>query len=76
MPKKENEPHVLVGFGKHDLADLLEYTEDEINEQYLIKKLNTQHWPARYRRASICTEEEIENFKRFTEWAVQKVRSK
>lgn len=54
-------PMVLVGFGKHDLADLMGVDmEERITEAFM------KQWPPRYRRASICSPEDIELFKEFT----------
>lgn len=58
---KVPEPMVVVGFGQADLADLMgEDKEERLTEAF------TKQWPPRYRRASICTEEEIELFKELT----------
>ena len=59
------EPMVLVGFGKHDLADMIEYLDTD-NEDRLITEPFEKGWPPRYRKASACTEQEIANFKKFT----------
>ena len=58
---RPNEPLVVVGFGKYELADLL--GEDHIER---LTEAFMKQWPAHYRRASCCTKEEIELFKELT----------
>lgn len=55
------EPMVVVGFGKHSLADLLGVDHIERLTEAFQKQ-----WPPHYRRASACTPEEIELFKELT----------
>lgn len=59
--KRPNEPLVVVGFGKYDLADLLGVDHIERLTEAFQKQ-----WPPHYRRASACTPEEIELFKELT----------
>jgi hypothetical protein len=59
--KRPDEPLVVVGFGKADLADLL--GEDHIER---LTEAFQKQWPPRYRRASLCTADEIELFKELT----------
>lgn len=59
------EPLVLVGFGKYDLADMIKFIDTD-NEERLVTEPFQKGWPPRYRRASACTQEEIENFRKFT----------
>jgi hypothetical protein len=55
------EPMVVVGFGKHELADLMgEDMEERILEAF------QKQWPPIYRRASACTEDEIKMFSELT----------
>lgn len=58
------EPLVLMGFGQHDLAEFVGYPE-RVNEAFV------KQWPPRYRRQSICTEEEVALFQEFTTWLTQ-----
>lgn len=66
MPSKKAdrrpaEPTVLVGFGKHDLADLMgEDYEERLTEAF------QKQWPPRYRRLSACTKEDVELFQELT----------
>lgn len=66
------EPLVLVGFGKHDLADMIDFIDTD-NEERLVSEPFEKGWPPRYRRASACTEQEIANFKKFTIFMTQVV---
>jgi len=59
------EPMILVGFGKHNLADLWKF-KDTDDEEKLITEPFEKGWPPRYRRASACTPEEIQTFSEFT----------
>ena len=59
---------VLVGFGKIDLSDVLKMSETEVMDM-----LNNKQWPPRYRRISICTDEEVDNYSQFAKWAAMKV---
>jgi len=63
--KTRPEPLVLVGFGKHDLADLWKF-RDTNDEEKLVSEPFEKGWPPRYRRASACTTEEIRIFSEFT----------
>jgi hypothetical protein len=65
------EAKVLVGFGKHDLKDLV---ADEDGEETLIYALTKHHWPPRYRRESICSEDEIDAFKAYMIWLQRKLK--
>lgn len=58
---REEEPLVLVGFGKYELVDF-------IGSPDLVSEAFTKKWPPHYRRRSICTPEEIELFREFTTW--------
>lgn len=63
--KTTPEPLVLVGFGKYDLIDLWKF-KDTDDEEKLITEPFEKGWPPRYRRASACTQEEIDTFSKFT----------
>jgi hypothetical protein len=65
------EAKVLIGFGKHDLKDLV---ADEDGEDTLIYAITKHHWPPRYRRESICSEEEIDAFKAYMIWIQRKLK--
>jgi hypothetical protein len=65
VEKKTAEPVVLVGFGKYDLVDLMKY-KDTDDEEKLVSEPFEKGWPPRYRRASACTQEEIQTFSEFT----------
>lgn len=56
---------IIVGYGKHDLPKLLKNVEtaEDLNE--ILNVVFTKCWPARWRRISICDEEEIETFTKF-----------
>lgn len=63
--RKMPEPLVLVGFGKHELADMIQFIDTD-NEERLVSEPFEKGWPPRYRRASACTQAEIDNFRTFT----------
>jgi hypothetical protein len=65
------EAHVLVGFGKHDLIDLIKLigTKDEMT----LYKAPVE-WPSRRRRRSICSNEEVEAFRTYLNWITYKLR--
>jgi hypothetical protein len=63
--KKTPEPMVLVGFGKHDLVDLMKL-KDTDDEEKLVSEPFAKGWPPRYIRASAATPEEIKTFSEFT----------
>jgi hypothetical protein len=68
------EPNVLVGIGKHSLRKLLdEAYETPEGEQTLMDSLGKHHWPPRYRRVSICTEEEVGTFEEYLEWIQERI---
>lgn len=54
-PEKEM---ILVGFGKHDLPDMLKWQGTD-KESDLINA--AAKWPPRWRRLAICTQEEVQN---------------
>ncbi len=70
-----NEPMVLVGFGKHDLLDMIEWIGTE-EEERLLYAPTKYSWPPRYRRLEICSEREINAFVTYTNWVTEKLRSK
>lgn len=61
--RKAPEPMVVVGFGKAELADLMGVDMKE----RLIEAFQKQ-WPPVYRRASACTEDEIQMFSELTNY--------
>lgn len=73
MANKDQEGSVLVGFGKHDLIQMMEWigTEDEERLLYAPTKYS---WPPRYRRTSICSEEEIQAFIKYNHWVLDKLK--
>jgi hypothetical protein len=62
-PSKD-EGLVLVGFGKHDLNEVLAWFGTSLELQALKAPLL---WPPRWRRESICSQEEKERFVQYTE---------
>ena len=64
---------VLVGFGKHDLKDLWAKKDTKEGLQRLIEAITIKHWPPRYRRLEICTEEEVKVFKEYLHWIVNEL---
>lgn len=61
---------ILVGFGKHDLTDLVEKigTDEE-----LIVLNAAAKWPARWRRMKICKKEELDAMKKYVEYTTEKL---
>jgi len=62
------EPLILVGFGKHDLANLWAKKDTPEGEKMLLEAISVKHWPPRYRRVSICTPEEVRVFQEYLRW--------
>jgi len=56
VPRRPEEGLILVGFGKHNLKDMLEWRDTE-KEQDLAEAF--KKWPPVYRREDICNQEEI-----------------
>lgn len=71
--KIDREPHVLVGFGKHDLRDLMDDLGTPEGDQRLLYAIDRYHWPPRYRRFSICTEEDVATFEEYLDWIKEKL---
>lgn len=63
--KRREEPVVLVGFGKHDLKDLIKFIDTD-DEEKLVAEPFEKGWPPRFRRVSLCTKEDVEVFRIFT----------
>ena len=53
---------VLVGFGKYNLTDMLEWIDTDKEEDLAIA---FKKWPPVYRREEICTEEDIKSACRY-----------
>lgn len=72
---KNQEPLVLVGIGKHNLKDLLDQAAASLEGQrILLAAFDKYKWPPRYRRASICTEEEIAAFATYVNWVMEHLK--
>jgi hypothetical protein len=56
VPKSSDEGMVLVGFGKNNLIDMLEW-QDTDKEQDLAEAF--VKWPPIYRREDICSQAEV-----------------
>lgn len=65
------EPKVLVGFGKCDLKDLIELRGTPLEDNVIVAPLKA---PPRWKRASICTPEEISTFTEYTRWVQEKLK--
>lgn len=72
MAKKPVEAMVLVGFGKRNLTDLLEKLNTEEEEAMYVSLIDQ---PPRWRRESICSQEEIQAFVLFTKWSASRLCS-
>lgn len=72
---KKQEDLVLVGFGKHDLCDMLKWIGTE-KETDLVEAVNpkTKGWPPVYRRVDLCSEKEKVAFFLYYEWLTALVR--
>ncbi len=70
MSKKKwpSEPLVLVGFGEHDLADLMADVDSLEGHDRLLNAIDRYHWPPRYRPRRICSEEQIVTFIKYVKW--------
>jgi hypothetical protein len=71
-----SEPMILVGFGKHDLKDLWDKKDTPEGEQMLMEAIPVKHWPPRYRRISICTQEEVNTFQEYLRWVLNTMTPK
>lgn len=67
MSKKPQEPLVLVGFGKHDLVDMLEW-RGTVKEKDLYGAIYPHHWPPRWRAQTSCSEAETQAFLEYLRW--------
>lgn len=56
---------ILVGFGKHDLSDVLSWRGTSREEDSI---LASTKWPPRYRREEICEPGDVERYKEYVEW--------
>jgi len=65
---KRNEPLVLVGFGKYSLVDLMKFSETD--PEGVIEAPGRGGIP-RWRRVSVCTEEEISIFREYASWMAE-----
>ena len=66
----QKEGMVLVGIGKLDLKDLILKINTEQEKELLQSLINS---PPRWRRESICDEDEIQAFVTFTEFVTDKI---
>jgi hypothetical protein len=64
---------VLVGFGKHDLIDMINWIDTDQEKEVLMA---AGKWPARWRRYEICTTEELDAMKTFVEFTHSKLNKK
>lgn len=65
---ERSEPKVLVGFGVHSLKSLMADRDSYDGEERLLYAVDKFHWPPRYRRAGLCTIEEIQTFRVYLKW--------
>lgn len=73
-PEKDvSQELVLVGFGKHDLVDMIKWIGTD-QERELFNAAG--RWPARWRRYEICNLEELNAMKSFIEFTHQKLNMK
>jgi len=56
---------VLVGFGKHDLSEVLTWRGTQKEEDAIMAATK---WPARYRRESICEPEDVQRYVEYVGW--------
>lgn len=70
MSKNYKGPYMVVGFGKDQLTDLVNFidTDKEIELLTAVTKLSP-----RYRRPAICSPEEVEAYKKYIDWLSKKV---
>ena len=72
----KSEPHVLVGFGKHSLLALMSERNTAEGWERLSGVMDVHHWPPRWRRASICSEEEVACFQGFVNLVQKQLEEK
>lgn len=56
---------ILVGFGKHDLDEVLSWRGTPRERDALVAP---KKWPPRYRRKGICTQDDQERHIEYVEW--------
>jgi len=56
---------VLVGFGKHDLSEVLTWRGTPKEEDAI---LAATKWPPRYRREAICEPEDVQRYMEYVDW--------
>lgn len=57
---------ILVGFGNHDLTDMVTWIGDEEKEESLLNAV--VEWIPRYRKYESCSEEELGAFETYISW--------
>jgi hypothetical protein len=63
--ERKQETLILVGFGKHDLKEVLSWRGTPREEDAILAPTK---WPPRYRRESICDPEDVERFMEYVGW--------
>jgi hypothetical protein len=63
--QRKEESMIVVGFGKHDLADVLSWRDGPREEDAILAPTK---WPTRYRREAICEQEDVDRFIEYVEW--------
>jgi hypothetical protein len=65
----KDESFVLVGFGKHDMKDILSWIDTPQEEDALKAPVK---WPPRYRPERICDKDDFDRFEAYMEWIISK----
>ena len=68
---KKQETLILVGFGPHDLDEMLKWIGTEREEELLFAP---DTWPPRFRAESSCSLKEYETFLQYVNWATEFIK--
>lgn len=72
--KKAPEARVLVGFGKHDLSDMMALPEPD--KAQMLMTAFVKGWPPRYKYSSACGPEDVSLFRDYVYYLQQNSRRK
>jgi hypothetical protein len=61
---------VLVGFGKHDLTDMIKWIGTDREMELLIAP---SKWPPRWRRMGICEDADLQAMKAYIEFTTERL---
>ena len=62
---------ILIGFGQHNLKDMMKWVGTEKEEKLIFAP---DLWPPRYRPESSCSQEDLECFVQYVTWISNKMK--